>query len=410
MCGDTVIVQIEFNSSHVTGDYSGGTLIIKVTSAENGQVSRQNEVFFTVPPDYHVHNDLVAAACMAFAGHGYREAAFNFPISTACADMLAAYYRLDAVSPVDSSLQARKPGRYLGLSFSGGLDSLGIWVLLREFAEIEFKVITAEYDRFYREATGYASYARDVSCHTNFRNTFHDRAGFEVVVPLLFADYADLYAFTTGHTFAHYPLIWNDFPASEPPEFVYRDAVAWAGGLIELHLARFLIESALLLLLVRAAPERVEQAFLSASGPGTEKYYAKAMMLRHIYPSEGLAIPAYLHDPGRPEFPARSGVSGLILLRQIFLWWIGGRRQAMRLAYRARHTDWSPLHGLALDFQWKYNPELARLIPDAFRDLVLAGLETHGIEPYSVQDFAELSAVRRFMIAANPPGSLDLVY
>ena len=249
-----------------------------------------------------------------------------------------------------------------------------------------------------------------MSCYTNFRNTFHDRPGFEAVVPLLFADYAGPYAFTTGHTFAHYPLIWNDFPSSEPPEFVFRDAVARAGGLIELHLARFLVDSALLLMLVRAVPERVEQAFLSASGPGTEKYHAKAMMLRHIYPGEGQAIPAYLHDPGRPAFPARSGVSGLILLRQIFLWWIGGRRQAMRLAYRARHTNWSPLHGLSLDFQWKYNPELALLIPEDFRARLLAGLEAYGIEPYSAQDVAELSAVRRFMFAANPPGSPDPKY
>ena len=128
-------MRIEFHSSHVAGDFSSGTLIIGVTRAEDGQVSRYDEVFFALPPDYHVHNDLVAAACMAFAGHEYREAAFNFPISIACAAMLAEHYRLDAVSPVDPSLQARKPGRFLGLSFSGGLDSIGVWVLLREFAE-----------------------------------------------------------------------------------------------------------------------------------------------------------------------------------------------------------------------------------------------------------------------------------
>ena len=151
-------------------------------------------------------------------------------------------------------------------------------------------------------------------------------------------------------------------------------------------------------------------AFLSAARPGTEKYYAKAMMLRRIYTDEGLPIPDYLDDPGCPEYPARNGVSGLILLRQIFLWWIGGPRLASQLAYRAGQVDWSPLQGLSLDFQWKYNHDLAQLIPAEFRETLLSGLRALGIEPYSARDFAELAAVKRFLIAVNPPGSLDPVH
>ena len=83
--------------------------------------------------------------------------------------------------------------------------------MLKELAGIEPKVITGEFDGFHREAVGYASYRRDVSCYTNFRRVFGDRGRrFDAAIPLLFADYADLHSFATGHTFGNLPHVWND--------------------------------------------------------------------------------------------------------------------------------------------------------------------------------------------------------
>ena len=139
------------------------------------------------------------------------------------------YHRLEDLGPVDPDLEPRRPGRHIGVSFSGGLDSVGVLTLLHDVAGLDVKLITAEYEGFYRETVGYASYRRDVSCFTNFRRVFGDRGRrFDAVVPLLFADYADLDSFVSGHTFGAMPGLWTDPRGDEPPEFLPQDAVAAA--------------------------------------------------------------------------------------------------------------------------------------------------------------------------------------
>ena len=104
-----------------------------------------DEVSFGVPTDFHTHNDSVAAALLTLVGKACTSAELNFLISQHCADTLAAYYGLSDIGPIDPSLEPRRPGRALGLNFSGGLDSVSVWVLLRELMGEELKVIHADY-------------------------------------------------------------------------------------------------------------------------------------------------------------------------------------------------------------------------------------------------------------------------
>lgn len=92
-------VRLTFDSNHVERDFAGGRLVVRVTiEYDELQFTRREEIFFSVPTDFHAHNDLVAAALMAIMGKGYRSARFNFPISTRCAEMLPSYHRLEDVS------------------------------------------------------------------------------------------------------------------------------------------------------------------------------------------------------------------------------------------------------------------------------------------------------------------------
>ncbi|RIK44467.1 MAG: hypothetical protein DCC58_08160, partial [Chloroflexi bacterium] len=368
-------MRVAFDSSHVTGDFASGKLVVRVTMEDDTQgLTWQDTIFFSVPPDFHAHNDLVAAALMAAVGRGFSLVRFNFPVSTRCADVLPRYHHAEVISRIDPHLEPRQPGRFLGISFSGGLDSVALWTLLRDVARIPFKVITAEYDGFHRESVGYASYQRDVSCWTNFRTVLGDRGRrFDAAIPLLFADYADLYAFATGHQFASIPSLWNDPASGDPPEFLSQNAVAEAGGLEELHILRCLDTAAVLQFLVATAPDRIERAWIASARPQMSKSVVKALMLAHAFRRTGQPVPAYLQRIRLPRFPERRGVASIVHLRLIWVHRFAGPHIARRVFALANGTDWTPLEQLSLEMYWKYIPSLTTLIPEAFRETLLAG-------------------------------------
>ena len=138
---------------------------------------------------------------MTLVGTTYSDVTFNFPISSYCADILTTYYRLREIGPVDASLEPRQPGRWIGLNFSGGFDSVALWCLLKHELQLDFRVITSDYGgRFAHERLGFKHFARDVSCVTNLRQLGYDGRGrFNAAVPLLYADYLDLSALASGH-------------------------------------------------------------------------------------------------------------------------------------------------------------------------------------------------------------------
>jgi hypothetical protein len=169
--------------------------------------TRLDEVFFSVPPDFRTHNDSVAAALLTLVGKACSSVTLNFPISSSCAEALAAYYDLTEIGPVDPSLEPRQPGQALALNFSGGLDSVSVWVLLRELMGVDIKVVHADYGSgFAREQDATRGYILDVDCATNLRTLgFDERGRFLAAVPLLYAEYADLGSVTHGNPYFHYP-------------------------------------------------------------------------------------------------------------------------------------------------------------------------------------------------------------
>jgi hypothetical protein len=366
-------MRASFESSHVTGDFSDGRLTGRVTIEDDArQFTSNREVFFAVPPEFHAHNDLVAAALPAMLGKQVRAARFNFPISSCCAATLPRYYNLADVGPIDPRMEPRRPGRHIGVTFSGGLDSLAMVIFLGDRAGIDVKIITAEYEGFHREAVGYASYQRDVSCWTNVRRVFGDGSRrFDAAVPLLFGDYADLHSFVTGHNFASIMLHWFDPRLDGTREFELHDLVSAAGGLRELHIARSLHTSGLLKFLVAAAPEQVEAGF---------------------------------HVTAAPDTPSERAIHLWTIWEWRFLDWA----TAVRVEPRIATVDWTPLESLSLEFFWKHCPRTAAFMPPEIRAPVLAGLESAGIEAYSERDYEELEQVRQFILAVNPPQAVFL--
>jgi hypothetical protein len=392
-------MRMTFTSNHVQGDFSSGRLIVQM-QAEVSRAPHQpvTTVWFSVPPDFHTHNDSVAAALMTLVGRSFPAARFNFPISQRCADILAWYYSLTDIGPIDRSLEPRRPGRHIALNFSGGLDSTALWVLLHDLATVPFKVVTTEYQGFALDRPGYLPYHRDVSSETNLRRLKLDRVGrFNCATPLIFADYADLWGVANGHAMNHAPYSIESLADGRRPAFLNQDATYNAGGLAEMHIARGLNEPGLLKILVRAAPERIPAALDGSAFPGDRKRAMKSFMLANLFTSEGLPLPAYLRDFPLPEpgigRRTRTGVS----FRAVWMLKRLGLPSVARVEPAVYDTDLSMLDDLNVEFFERYRTALIDLMPEPLRAPVLRGLHAAGIYPYDERDHADLDLMRGYL-------------
>jgi len=98
----------------------------------------QNTFRFVLPQRQEMHPDLLAAALLTvvqpFAG---RQIEMPLPVSVPFADVVQRVFNLE-LSPVNSQLEARKPGSRPGLAFSGGVDSLSSMMLMPEDTALVF--------------------------------------------------------------------------------------------------------------------------------------------------------------------------------------------------------------------------------------------------------------------------------
>jgi hypothetical protein len=394
---------VYFESSHVSGDFAARRLTVAIARPDAARgLTVRDQVWFSVPADFRTHHDSVAAALMTLVGRTYPIVTFNFPISRHCAELLTSYYRLEEIGPIDESQEPRRPGRALGLNFSGGLDSVCVWVLLHELMGEELKVIHANYGaEFAREHDATRCFQLDVDCATDLRNVGYDQRGrFLTAVPLLYADYADLGSVTHGNPYFHYPPLHVESTVDGlPPRFLAHDAVVNAGGLHELHLIRGLMTWSTLKVLVATAPERVEAALSASAAPGTVKHAIKSLALREIFEQLGQPLPATLRDwvPPRtlPLFGERLDVDtwALYFLRT------KGRAFVNTFVLGLNRLDMARCDELSFDFLTKYNSSLIYLVPEPLRSNFMRVLHGFDIYPYGERDWHDLERYRAFLLA-----------
>ncbi|RIK41863.1 MAG: hypothetical protein DCC58_11850 [Chloroflexi bacterium] len=397
-------MRIMFESGHVDGTYADGLLHIWISyeDAEVGQTVL-DEVTFSVPADFHSHNDSVAAALMTLAGERFDEVEFNFPISSRCAELLQSHYEGVTVGPVDPSLEPRQRGRRAGLSFSGGVDSTAAWLVMNRAFDGDFVVITSAYGgHFAFEERGYGRYHRDVTCVTNLRARHWDREGrFNCAAPLLYADYLDLATLSTGHTIAHPGTNLGSLRHGGPQLWTRQDAVVQAGGLDELHVMRGIATPGVAKIFMTLGPERIEAALEGSDYPGQRKRYTKELIFRELYADAGLPIPAYLQNTPFPTQPITFGAVPELDYRLLFLIRRGNIDEALRLCPGLAQIDIEPLQKMALNFLGRYCTNLVELLPLQTRIKVMDTFHECDIYPYDERDWHEVGLVQDFFNAIN---------
>jgi hypothetical protein len=395
-------MRVSFESSHVRGNFGDGRLTVRIQRVDDRRRrTRNDEISFEAPPDFHTHNDSVAAALLTLVGRSCPVVTFNFPISTRCAEILAAHYNLTEVGPIDPSLEPRRRGRYLGLMLSGGLDSMALWLTLRRVLGDDFKIITTDFGgNFEFESRGFQYFRRDVSCRTDFREKGFAREGrFTTAVPLLFADYADLASVTTGHHYPHVPLSVESLRDGGRPRFLDEDRPLNAGGLDEVHIMRCLNVAGQSRLTMLADDDMLEAAWHGSSPAGTTKRFHKGLILRRLYERKGLTPPEWIGDI---SYTRRRSPFAAPLMRfsQLYVIKFFGLEVAAQEIDDLERYDFSLLDALTLDCLERYNTNLIQQIPASMRAGVLAVFNEAGIEPYAERDWSELAELVAFCFDA----------
>jgi hypothetical protein len=389
-------------SSHTSGDFASGQIDVSLVGTAPTGEPIAARFFFQVPADFRVHNDLVAASLMTILGYAHPVVEFNFPISRRCADLLTHHYGLAQIGPVDDSLEPRRPGRNLGLSYSGGLDSLGLYHFLKRTIPDQVKVIFVEFGgRFQREKDSLLV-DPDVCCATNFRSNDIERNGgrFMAAVAILYADYLDLGRITFGHTYDHsHPVSMESLKGGHDPIFVEHDTSFIAASLEEVYLLRsvFWMGAAMISAASAEGDREIEGSLLASSRKDTEKGVRKRLSLRYSYGFRGMPPPPFLDGLRFPTNPSHFGVDYAQDFKWVFLSKHFGTALANRVVAGIDRFDLSEVHRLSLAFYTKYNTSIAELIPASMRNAALAWFHDCGIYPYTERDWDELDTVRRFL-------------
>ena len=393
---------VHFTSSHVDGSADG--LLSVGIERDGGSRRRDPVVEFEVPPDFHAHNDSVAAALMTLVGDEPGSATFNFPISSFCAETLANYYHLETVGPVDPNLPSRPRGRFLGMNFSGGLDSSALRALLDRMMPGEFRVISTNFmGKETNEEAAQRAWPPDLSCRTDFRRKGYFSGRFTAAVPLLFADYLDLYGLTSAHVFSQDVNSLERNVDGHLPAFFSKEPVYRAGGLEEIHLLRGLDEVAILRVLMRLAPERLEWAVRGSSQPGTLRNISRRLSLRILFERENVPAPEIVRATGletRPEQPGQFFSGGGAILFVVKHYGEAGVRVLSAGDVDMSLLDFSFLDDLTMDCALKYNTNYIEYIPPELRRPVLTLLASIDIQPYNERDWRELDAIRAALLPA----------
>lgn len=357
---------------------------------------------FAVPRDFSSHNDSVAAALMTLVGRHPTVASFNFPISDHCATLLRAYYDLAEVGPVDPSLEPRRPGRYLGLNFSGGLDSSAMRALLERLMPGEFRVVSTDFEGVEdHEARALDAWPPDLRCATDFRRKGFFAGRYISAVPLLFADYLDLYGLTSAHVFSQDANSVERNIDGHRPAFLDKAPSLQAGGLEEVHIFRGLDEVGVLRILMRLVPDRLEAAVRGSSQPGTLRNISRRLALRILFDQERLPLPDFVAETlltTQPESPGGFFAGGVPILYVIKHYGEAGTRALSFGDIDMTRIDWSFLDDLSMEFAAKYNTNFIRYMPPDLRTPLLNLLASVDVGPYTERDWNELETTRQALI------------
>lgn len=382
-------MEIAFESAHSVAGFPDNHLRINIR-AEDAEGPITREIWFSVPPDFHVHNDSVAATLATFCGTKYDTISLNFPISDHCEAALARHCSAAILKP--GAIAPRVPGTEIGLSFSGGFDSLAAHLL----APNTMKLISLDFGmRFKRERTYFETHRPAAICTTNFREEgfWANDWRFMASAAILHADYLNLGTIAFGSILEATP--WNFAPARSK-KGVAEDPLYAAAGLVGSSPIRGLTEFGTAMVLDARGSNEIEPSLASLADPGTEKLFRKRLLIDTVRYEAGGPLPpfeTYAYPRVKPDFGQSFAVDFLAL----YFLKLYGYETVGRWMSGLDAPDLAWLSDTDLRFYCRYNPNFITSIPERMRNEVLSGYHECGIYPYDEYDWTAFETVRAFL-------------
>lgn len=345
-----------------------------------------NQIYFTVPQDFHVHFDCVASAVATLLGTDYKEIEFQFPISDRCAKGLESGTK--AIIRRESSVEPRVPGARFGLNFSGGFDSLTAYLMAPE----QFRIAVDFGGPFKREREFFETLQPEVICETDFRSKGYANATWQFMgaASILYADYLNLAGMGFGTIFEATPANYRLTPPTLSVDF------RTAAGLFDSTMTRGLTEFGTTLILVQRAPELLEKSLRSVAAAGSEKLFRKRLLIETARHFLGGPLPNFTGSD-LPRTKPRYGQSFAIDFLTLAFAGLYGVDVVASWTENVEEIDGAALRKMNFDWLFKYNPIFQNEIPLPLADTARSTMIGAGVESFNDQDSYNYRSLRSLM-------------
>jgi cyanophycin synthetase len=378
--------QISFFSTHHTEGYPDG--LFRCTA----ESELKYDLWYSVPDDFHAHNDSVATALSALCNRKYKIINYNFPISIQCKEAIEKRNSCAVNTP--GVVEPRIPGRRCGLGFSGGYDSLAAWLLAQDFY---VRVGVDWLGNFKRESDWFLTLAPDMIIRTNVRELGFNRIDNRFMGSgiALYADYLDLGEIAFGTiTEAGPRQLRVTTPQSRPAE--------WLGAaLTDATPTRGLNQICTGLMITRFAPELFEGSLASLASPGSEKYLRK-QLIRDCALSKNNGFEFDFNSYVIPRNKIIFGESYAFDYITLYFLKKFGSEFVSRWADGLDKIEPQKLASVDEEFFYKNNPLFEPQISDAIRPAAISRMREAGIGAFTERDWRTLDVVRDILSPYHP--------
>jgi hypothetical protein len=357
-------------------------------------VHQVDHLHFTVPPGFHAHPDLVAAAVAPLVHSRHERIRFNFAVSSAVQELIAR--RTRAKVSTEGTIEPRQAGSTTALNFSGGMDSLAAWLL----APHGVKRVAIDFGAWFRrERRFFDTLDPDVVCRTDIRAKGYARNDwlFMGSVAMLFADHLDLGAMGFGTMFDSTPSNFN--PAGWDISARRRSpqpALAEAIGLREYATTRGLTVFGGSMVVDAFRPDLAERSLGSLARHRSEKSFRKRLAF-DTAAAFRRGAPVDLDALQLPYREIEIGTSYSADFATLAFMTLYPPEFVQRFVRHVERGTLDAARTVRPDFLFRYNPMFIDDIPGELRPTVLRRLAEAGVEMYRDDDWAEYEKFRRIL-------------
>lgn len=346
---------------------------------------------FELSQDIVVRDDLIATTLATLCGYKYKKIYMELSISEEVKKAIEYALRTEVFCKSREIEQSvKKPFKNHIVSFSGGFDSLSMLPFLPESSGLVAMDFGGSFSREMEIIRSFTDFIVKTNIlDTDFRSNSWT---FMLIASILYSDLMSAKYNVWGGVFAGSVISNIGSIDRYATPYVIRGtgmrSVPYLLSITEVGTAKILLKS---------YPELIDDSLQSLAAESSEKRYRKQMYIEieSMRNNVSVGLPNKLDTPLKPfaEWGKRvhSDFMQLYLIKHL------GYTEASTIIKDIPEQANDLGNNLKLDFFDRFNPNVLKHIPSQFKEKYVSTLLSHGIEPYTENDWKELHQVREFL-------------